>query len=472
MVEATLSSARRWGVHERGRGADGGAAARALLRAAGDRLQLSLNRTRGKGRPPGHLRDARTLAGSRCCRPTSADFIFLRAARLKEKAKPLSRKYWAPFDMLPADAADPDGMRFWKVEERQGRIRRPRVNLFMQHFLSLEQSAEINPGVFYRTYRDWIRTAKALRERRGRARGPHASRGTLRQFLMPNTKTRAGLFASRLRDLDTTDVYPLLLGLMVDNRIASGALDGIVVDLESFLVRRIVRAHNELQPPIPANRVGTERRGDGLWSGRPGRVPEGAPRQDRRGRRLARRQDEFESVWLHQPPPDRLGSAKLEMVLIRHRGRPGAEDAKGRKRGIRRRARDRARDAAVLGGVPPAPGGARCREARRRAATWRCTRSATSRCSRRSSIPPSTNGPSGTRTRNGVCSRPAINSYFQSVEHLDGPQSPQRDYSRRSGEGVAASIVNMTGAATLCFANTSARSTKPRSSPSLMTSVW
>lgn len=245
------------------------------------------------------------------------NFIFLRAARLKEKAKPLYEKYWAPFDMLPADAADPDGMRFWKVAERQGRIKRPRVDLFIQHFLSLKTKQEVNPGGLYRAYRDWIAKDKPYANVEAELADLTHHADLFRQFLVPNTKTRAGLFASRLRDLDTTTVYPLLLGLMVDNQIASGALDGIIVDLESFLVRRMIcgrtiKNYNRLFLQIASElsdaakacgavdraafqKVLLGKTGDAVdWPG----------------------DDEFRSAWLHQPAYDRLGSAKLEMVLL------------------------------------------------------------------------------------------------------------------------------------------------------------
>jgi hypothetical protein len=56
------------------------------------------------------------------------NFIFLRAARLGEPQEELYKNYWQQFD-------DP----FWRVEVKQGRLLRPRSDLFMQHFLASRQ---------------------------------------------------------------------------------------------------------------------------------------------------------------------------------------------------------------------------------------------------------------------------------------------------------------------------------------------
>ncbi len=53
------------------------------------------------------------------------NYIFLRAARQGENQEALYEEYWRRFD-------DP----FWRQEVRQGRLTRPRSDLYMQHFLS------------------------------------------------------------------------------------------------------------------------------------------------------------------------------------------------------------------------------------------------------------------------------------------------------------------------------------------------
>src|SRR5690606_11283286 len=62
------------------------------------------------------------------------------------------------------------------------------------------------------------------------------------ELFVPSGNTRLDTFARRLRAIDTSTVYPLLLFLTVDgrNRVSDGDFEGILVDLESYLVRRMV----------------------------------------------------------------------------------------------------------------------------------------------------------------------------------------------------------------------------------------
>src|SRR5262245_7092469 len=52
------------------------------------------------------------------------NFVFQRA----KNATVLHQKYWSRFDE-PDDPARPEGLRFWEIEERQGRLSRARLDL-------------------------------------------------------------------------------------------------------------------------------------------------------------------------------------------------------------------------------------------------------------------------------------------------------------------------------------------------------
>jgi len=57
------------------------------------------------------------------------NFLFWRASRKNEEKDVLYEKYWLPFDQ-----------KFWKHEERLGRLKRPRIDIFMQHFLECQEA--------------------------------------------------------------------------------------------------------------------------------------------------------------------------------------------------------------------------------------------------------------------------------------------------------------------------------------------
>lgn len=245
------------------------------------------------------------------------NYIFLRAARQKEAVKTLYDTHWAPFDMLPDDATKPDGARFWKVEERQGRLKRPRLDLFMQHFLSFKTRQEVNPGSLYSEYRDWIGKSKPYATVELELKDLTRLAGLFRQFLLPNTDTRSGVFAARLRDLDTTTVYPLLLGLMVDDRVAPGALDGIITDLESFLVRRMICGRTIKNYNRLFLQIATELNESAAATGAVDRDAFQKVLLAKSGDAVDWPTDEeFEAKWLSKPVYDDLGPGKTEMVLM------------------------------------------------------------------------------------------------------------------------------------------------------------
>ena len=245
------------------------------------------------------------------------NFIFLRATRQKEEAKRLYDKYWSSFDLLPDDPAKPDGARFWKVEERQGRLKRPRLDLFMQHFLSFKTKQEVNPGSLYREYREWMERDRPYASVEAELADLTRLAALFRQFLVPDAKTRSGIFAARLRDLDTTTVYPLLLGLMVDERIAPGALDGIITDLESFLVRRMIcrrtiKNYNRLFLQVAA-----ELNEAAKVTGVIDRAVFQTSLLSKTGEAVDWPSDkDLETAWMTSPIYDVLSAAKVEMVLV------------------------------------------------------------------------------------------------------------------------------------------------------------
>ncbi len=234
------------------------------------------------------------------------NFIFLRASRKNEQAKELYGKYWAPFD----STQDRTGGYFWKVEERQGRNKRARLDLFMQHFLVLKTEKEVNLTKLYQTYKTWIT-----------ATGPYTSveaelvdlathARTFATFFDSKSDSRMGQFLDRLRLIDTSTVYPLLL-LLGQSSLAQSELDGIAADLESYLIRRYVcqltiKNYNQFFPALIKHlrTAGVTRESlEGFLldpTGDAGRWP---------------RDDEFRKAWLDRQVYTGREARRVEMIL-------------------------------------------------------------------------------------------------------------------------------------------------------------
>ena len=165
------------------------------------------------------------------------NFIFQRAE--SGEAERLHRRYWARFE-IPDDDRVPDGARFWEVEERQGRLSRARLDLLVQHYLTMKRGTEVLSGHLFAAYKEWIRKDEPFNSLDEELGDFTRFADHFFELLRPSSRSALGRFAQRLRALDTSTAYPLVLGLLGDARLSASDREGLFTELESFLVRRLV----------------------------------------------------------------------------------------------------------------------------------------------------------------------------------------------------------------------------------------
>jgi hypothetical protein len=166
------------------------------------------------------------------------NFIF-RRAKGQSHSDALHQKYWARFEE-PESPAQPEGPRFWEVEIRQGRLSRARLDLFVQHYLSMKLERDVRVAELFREYKTWIEARKPFPGVEDELKEFVRYADLFRALLKPDTNTRADIFAARLHALDVNSIYPLVIGLLGEPNLPIAERDGILIDLESFLVRRVV----------------------------------------------------------------------------------------------------------------------------------------------------------------------------------------------------------------------------------------
>lgn len=165
--------------------------------------------------------------------------IFLEASRNKLDAEGLYTRYWKHFDTRPSVEDDSHRL-FWHAMETQGRLYRPRIDLFFYHDLVLRTERVLNISHLFRTFREW-RKQSDLGTEAYLASLARRSR-YFAQLVSPVSNDRLGVFAKRLKALETSTVYPILLWLLEqsEDALSTAARDQIVIDLESYLVRRFI----------------------------------------------------------------------------------------------------------------------------------------------------------------------------------------------------------------------------------------
>ncbi len=156
------------------------------------------------------------------------NYIFLRANQEDENVEHLYQEYWLPFDD-----------EFWKKDERQGRLMRPRTDLFLQHYLTLKRMAEVPTSHIYGEYRNWIENISPFEGVKDELEELAQHREFYRSLISPLDGTPLGRVAHFLRVSDSTTAYPLILGIL-DRELSEEEEIGIFIILESYLIRRSV----------------------------------------------------------------------------------------------------------------------------------------------------------------------------------------------------------------------------------------
>jgi len=156
------------------------------------------------------------------------NFLFHRANQQGEDVTVLHGEYWRPFD------EDSD---YWRVKIKQGRLKWPRIDLFLAHYLTLLKQEVISMTHLFGEFRDYCLDNDI--EARNQLQNLRTYGDVFRQFETYSADSREGIFFGRLGDLDTSMVLPVLLEVFCRPKSEEDRLRFIEL-LESYLVRRVV----------------------------------------------------------------------------------------------------------------------------------------------------------------------------------------------------------------------------------------
>lgn len=169
------------------------------------------------------------------------NYLFLNASSDPAcDADALYENHWRPFDDQRVEIPVGGETRFWHIEERQGRLKRPRIDLFLFHYLVMQTEHELNIGQLFSEFRVWQSSQTWSVETLLRDLEFHSR--NFRALMAPEGDDRVAQLAHRLKALDNSTVYPLLLYVLglPSERLPVAARDQIFEDIESWLVRRFI----------------------------------------------------------------------------------------------------------------------------------------------------------------------------------------------------------------------------------------
>lgn len=164
------------------------------------------------------------------------NYLFLNASRQNKDVESLYNQYWKDFDKL-----DGRTIKFWKETEKQGRLKRSRLDLFFFHYVTYRTISDIRISHLYQEFKDWWENNGNTTLEYGLSEIQKCSRD-FEQFLTLDSNDKLGTLSTELKIIDTSTVYPLLLWLCNnrDKLEQEGDFEGILIDIESYLIRRLV----------------------------------------------------------------------------------------------------------------------------------------------------------------------------------------------------------------------------------------
>jgi len=237
------------------------------------------------------------------------NFLLHRGVGEGDSAEDLYKRFWQPFDNDEA---------YWREEIGIGRSKRFRIDVYLQHYLTLKTRDEVPVGQLYAAFR-----------RHADQQKPDGNRSLAREHLASllsyapvykgfdkfdttGSPTRKELFFGRLKQMDTTTAHPFLLELYADPSRDPSQVEQVLTHIESFLVRRMVchltaKGYNRLFIDMLAEL-------DGAPLELADRVRAFLANQSAESLRWPT-DAEFRDAWLNEPLYRQIQSGRVRMLL-------------------------------------------------------------------------------------------------------------------------------------------------------------
>jgi hypothetical protein len=129
---------------------------------------------------------------------------------------------------------------YWREDQRQGRIFRPRAELFLMHWLAMKLQRPIPATELFSVFRAQVLQTVPPPATDALIRELCADAKVMRSFDSLPVGSREALFFSRLAVLDTTTVLPLILFIFRESSIDANTRRRCLETIESWLTRRML----------------------------------------------------------------------------------------------------------------------------------------------------------------------------------------------------------------------------------------
>ncbi|MFC7027195.1 HNH endonuclease family protein [Halomicroarcula sp. GCM10025710] len=155
------------------------------------------------------------------------NYLFREATLEENDPGELHDEYWRQFDEDE-----------WRVEVSQGRLERPKIDVFIMHWLTMQMGQQVRAKKLFPAFRKFLDRTDLSTEEILQNFDYYAS--IYEELTEPDQQSRQGVFLQRLDVLDTTTPFPVLLYLFGQEAVPDEQRVKAVEAIESWLMRRML----------------------------------------------------------------------------------------------------------------------------------------------------------------------------------------------------------------------------------------
>lgn len=161
------------------------------------------------------------------------NYIFMRADTSQVDLDSVYDKYWDEFDDANADFK-------WHDQTSRGRYFETHLQFFVIDYLTLKMRNDIRYDQVFYHYKFFIVNNDSFTTVEEELKELNRFSTIYKSILKPNPETVFGRFCSRLRDMDISTIYPLILAIQGDVEIPLPEKIGMFTALDSYITRRFL----------------------------------------------------------------------------------------------------------------------------------------------------------------------------------------------------------------------------------------
>ncbi|MEO9474601.1 MAG: DUF262 domain-containing HNH endonuclease family protein [Cyclobacteriaceae bacterium] len=161
------------------------------------------------------------------------NYIFMRADRNQINLDKVYEKYWDEFDDAKSEFK-------WHEQTSRGRYYESHLQFYIIDYLTLKLRTDIRYDQVFYHYKQFVINKASFESIEDELRELNRYSSIYKEINKPNSKTTLGRLARRLKDMEISTIYPLLLAIEGSSEISGIDKNKIYEALDSYVTRRFL----------------------------------------------------------------------------------------------------------------------------------------------------------------------------------------------------------------------------------------